>query len=286
MNQDLPGLLEGETYRYRIAAGNDSSDPVVHGSEQTLTVPATAAVESDEPCPNQALRSGPSAALPDCRGYEQLTPVDKQGAKEYTEYEALHVESDAVVGEDGEHFMVSAPAVDWLLGQSAGGSPYFFARSGGGWQMTAGSPQPETGLDTYRPQIASPDLTSFGFEATYASGSPAGESKNVEYRVGAPGGPYTTVASVPRSEVPEYGGWVANSHDFSKLILEVEDHRLVEPKTTTTSGNDLYEYSGVLCARSTSASVAVARGSFTATKKTAKVPKAPGWKNRAACALQ
>ena len=110
--------------------------------------------------------------------------------------------------------------------------------------MTAGSPQPETGLDTYRPQIANPDLTSFGFEATYASGSPAGESKNVEYRVGAPGGPYTTVASVPRSEVPEHGGWVANSHDFSKLILEVEDHRLVEPKTTTTSGNDLYEYSG------------------------------------------
>lgn len=106
-----------------------------------------------------------------------------------------------------------------------------------------GGPQPEVGLDTYTPQIANPDLTEFGFEATYSSGSPAGESKNVEYRVGAPGGPYTTVATVPLTQAPETGGWVADSQDFSKLILEVADHRLVESKTTTTSGNDLYEYS-------------------------------------------
>jgi hypothetical protein len=39
-------------------------------------------------------------------------------------------------------------------------------------------------------------------------------------------------------------GWVAASEDFSKLILQVEDHKLVQPETTTKSGSDLYEYSG------------------------------------------
>jgi hypothetical protein len=68
----------------------------------------------------------------------------------------------------------------------------------------------------------------------------------VEFRVGPPGGPYVTVASVPRAQASfnGMGGWVASSGDFSKLVLQVPDHTLLGYSTHTVEGSDLYEYAG------------------------------------------
>ncbi len=242
VGEDLPALVAGETYRYRIVATNVSpGTPVVRGGEQSLSVPVAPTAVGEESCPNQGLRVGASAALPDCRAYEQVTPVDKEGAQEIFRWaNGLKIVAYAVVGEDGEHLMVQAP-VSWRAGVSPGEAPYFFSRDAAhGWQTTAATIQPEAGLQEYHAEVFAPDLLQVGFETGWDTFG-VGNSPSVEYKVGAPGGPYKTVASVPRKQAAA-GGWVAASEDFSKLILQVEDRKLVAPQTTTTSGPDLYEY--------------------------------------------
>ncbi len=242
---DLPALRAGATYRYRIVATNTSpGNPTVDGEERALTVPVSQRAPA-EPCPNEALRTGPSANLPDCRAYEQLTPVDKEGAQQPFGYADLSG-GYAYAAEDGEQLMLEAYAVSWGAGPDAGHSPYFFARTPEGWRTTGAATEPEFGVENFNSQVLAPDLTGVGFEQLFYT-SPTVIDKNVEFRAGPPGGPYTTVAVVPRNQLAppgklSQGGWVAASADFSKLVLQVEDRRLVEPATTTKTGFDLYEY--------------------------------------------
>lgn len=239
---DLPGLTPGETYRYRVVATNDTpGNPVVHGEEKTLTAPTPAPPAPPAACPNAQLRFGPSANLPDCRAYEQLTPADKEGSQEIFHYGAT-TGSGALAALDGDHLMLEAEALSWGSTPSAGQSPYFFSRTPAGWQLTAASSQPETGVNRPVPQLLDSNLSQLGFASAFNTGGV--ESSEIEFRAGRPGGPYTTVASVPRKGVANDGGWVAASPDLSKLILQVEDRQLVEPPSTTKSGADLYEYSG------------------------------------------
>ena len=244
---DLPGLQAGETYRYRLTATNNTpGDPVVHGIEQSLSVPAAPTPGTEEACPNESLRTGPSANLPDCRAYEQVTPVEKGGAMDAFHFEYKRNDEGVIVGEDGEHLELDAPFTHWGKGPGAGDSPYFFARTQAGWQMTSGSPQPETGLDTYSPELFDADLTQFTLSAEFNSGVEGGASPDIEYKAGPPGGPYATVAVTPRAKAGnEYEvGWAGASEDFSKLILKLEDRAVVPGhRSATKSGFDLYEYS-------------------------------------------
>jgi hypothetical protein len=72
---DLGGLSRGTTYHFRFVATNAEGTTV--GLDQTLTTPSPAPAQI---CPNAAARHGAGALLPDCRAYEQATPVDKGGA--------------------------------------------------------------------------------------------------------------------------------------------------------------------------------------------------------------
>ena len=85
----VSGLEPGTTYRFRAVASN-CEDP--EAEAQCLTVgegnpggeglDASFATYPTSPtlkCPNEALRVGPSAGLPDCRAYELVTPAQTNG---------------------------------------------------------------------------------------------------------------------------------------------------------------------------------------------------------------
>jgi hypothetical protein len=240
---DLPGLVAGESYHFRIRATNTSpGNPVVRGEEELLTVPPAPVSASEEAgaCPNQALRTGPSANLPDCRAYEQLTPADKEGAQEIYNYGGSAGREGALVGVDGDHLEYGASTVKWGSLPGSGQSPYFFTRGESGWQMIAATVQPQAGVHNYAPQLFAGDLSAFAFESSWET-SPANASAQSEFKVGAPGGPYANVASVPTQEAKP--GWVAASKDLSTLVLQVADHTLLGHSTGTQEGDDLYEYS-------------------------------------------
>ena len=75
----LTDLQEGTTYRWRFVARNPASDEAGHPTAGPVRSFATFATPGVGNCPNEALRSGVAASLPDCRGYEMVSPVDKNG---------------------------------------------------------------------------------------------------------------------------------------------------------------------------------------------------------------
>lgn len=239
---DLPELQPGVTYHYRLFASNEVAPQGVHSGEQTLTVPALPEVGVSEACPNEALRIGPSAALPDCRAYEQVTPAEKHGAEDIDQ-EVGAATQEFRVSEDGEHFMLHAPGVQWGSSPDPSKSNYFFSRTPGGWQTTSATPQSQASSDSYVPAVFNPDLTEAGVEVGWEN-SLVSSSPMVELQVGPSGGPYASIASIPRKYVTSVPLLVAASPDLGKLIVGTEDRGLVPGHLSTTkSGDDLYEYS-------------------------------------------
>jgi hypothetical protein len=71
----LKNLAPNQTYHFRFRATNAVGTS--KGPDQTLTTFRTQGGEA--PCPNAVFRTGPAARLADCRAYEMVTPVDKNG---------------------------------------------------------------------------------------------------------------------------------------------------------------------------------------------------------------
>jgi len=85
----LTDLEPATTYHYRFVAQSSGGGPVrgvggvvgTDGSEATFTTPALPSPPpSPDPCENAPFRGGLQAYLADCRAYEMVSPVDKNGA--------------------------------------------------------------------------------------------------------------------------------------------------------------------------------------------------------------
>jgi hypothetical protein len=78
----LKGLQPGTSYYYRVVAVSELAPGAFEtfdGPDKTLTTPTPPAPPHSEGCPNEQLRTEQPIGLllPDCRAYEQVSPVDK-----------------------------------------------------------------------------------------------------------------------------------------------------------------------------------------------------------------
>ena len=142
----LGGLNPASTYYFRFVAQSSLGGPVYGEGEGECpldphcgegaaftTFPALGAAKSD--CPNQALRIGPSAPLPDCRAFEMVSPVDKNGG-EIKAFGAV-LEQSAVGG--GGFAYAAEPAFADPQGAPIN-SRYLAWRGAGGWSNESLSP--------------------------------------------------------------------------------------------------------------------------------------------------
>ncbi len=116
------GLAAGTTYHYRVVATNELG--TVDGPEQTFT---TLAAEQAA-CPNEQVRGGFSARLPDCRAYELVTPPVKSSSQ-FDAPESLAYASTAAA--DGEALTLRAEEPQ--PGAPTAGERYVATRGAGGW---------------------------------------------------------------------------------------------------------------------------------------------------------
>lgn len=77
----ITSLTPGDIYHYRVVATNTQSPAGgTVGPDKTISTPATLGNEP-QTCPNEKLRSEQpyALALPDCRAYEQVSPLNTNG---------------------------------------------------------------------------------------------------------------------------------------------------------------------------------------------------------------
>jgi hypothetical protein len=245
-----PALLPETGYDFRLVAENSALAGVREVS-QVKRIPKPHPLEAPlSPCPNEAVRYGASARLPDCRAYEQVTPAEKGGAQSIFGYEEDNPETS--IADDGEHFLLHEVIASW--GQNVSGAfhtnSYDFTRSQSGWGMTSLNPQPATAqFQNSFHDFFNEGFSQFMIERFWETSENA-VSPDVEYTLGPAGGPYTVVASEPVVAAGigasnQKGHWAGESRDGSVAVIESSDHELIPGRPTHTTGEntDLYAYS-------------------------------------------
>jgi hypothetical protein len=132
--QKVTGLTPATEYHFRLVAENAGGEETQGEDMNFETAPAGPATES---CPNATLRSeNNSTELPDCRAYEQVSPVDKNGYDAGT----ISILPGYVAAEDGSALSFESYGA---FADPVGGSAintYLNRRGSSGWTTQELSP--------------------------------------------------------------------------------------------------------------------------------------------------
>ena len=207
-----------------------------------------------ESCPNAAARQGPSAALPDCRAYEQVTPVDKGDSPDLfaTAAGSEDIRDTGFAAADGDSFLLYSPFANFAQGTS-GENTYVFSRGSTGWTTTPIVPFRSV-VQSVQPTVVNPEtnfaevpvLDVLGSKAIEGSGGEEStfQAANV---VGGPAGPFATLDAESGPNVLVSGGTeiktVGASADMRQIILEGHNRELALGDSGQDSDSDaLYEW--------------------------------------------
>jgi hypothetical protein len=233
----IVGLQPGTTYHYRAIATNALGSEA--GPDQTFT---TALTGGGQGCANEAMRQGYSMFLPECRAYEMVSPVDKNGG-------SIYREGNSQAARDGE-------SVVFLSTSSFAGAPgsmllnTYVGKRGAGWATSSpdapqynGSTLAEIPTGAYSADLGKALETS---RIALAPGAIEGGS-NIYIRDTATGA-YTTILAQPGGELYASisGGqhiFAGASKDWSHVVLEIESPVNGEGVNASFPSYNLFEWS-------------------------------------------
>jgi hypothetical protein len=183
------------------------------------------AASAADSCPNAAFRVGPSANLPDCRSYEQVTPSAKRGSNDIflnLLSSSAPTDSAETTGGGDRALFETGSAVT----SDSGGNlqhDLVFSRNVTGWTATSVTP-PDAGFTQFQVGVFSPNLLHVAPFSWTGLGLDPSFSPDESLVSGAPGGPYTALATSASSDLPTVSG---ASADLSHIVFQSLDHSLV-----------------------------------------------------------
>jgi hypothetical protein len=175
---------------------------------------------SADSCPNEALRVGASAALPDCRAYEMVSPLGKNGVDISTGEQVN--QTNAVRISDSGNAVTYSSSGAFPGSPSAGLESVYLGRRGPvGWTyQSLAPPLPPGSFSTMLFDDALPDLSEVIFQAkSYPPADP-----NIYVRDSSSGALRLVTTAGPVSPDPNYRPeFGAASSDFSHIVLNSAD---------------------------------------------------------------